>query len=98
MINGRLSIREDDATKIVAQEIKNFGEAKPNMLILNITNSTEEQKAKLRGAIKFFNGEQNNISVAIKIGEDLKSCGAIYLTDEILKVFEDIIGKENCTI
>ena len=32
----------------------------------------------------------------IKIGEDLKSCGAIYLTDEILKVFEDIIGKENC--
>ena len=29
---------------------------------------TEEQKAKLRGAIKYFNGEQNNISVVIKIG------------------------------
>ena len=96
MIDGRLSIREDDNTKIVAREIKNFGEAKPKMLVLNITNTTEEQKAKLRGAIKFFNGEQNNISVAIKIGEELKSCGAIYLTDEILKVFEDIIGKENC--
>ena len=98
MIDGRLSIREDDATKIVAKEIKNFGEAKPKMLTLNITNTTEEQKAKLRGAIKYFNGEQNNISVAIKIGEDLKSCGAIYLTDEILKVFEEIIGKENCII
>lgn len=98
VIDGRLSIREDDATKIVAKEIKNFGEAKPKMLTLNITDSTEEQKAKLRGAIKFFNGEQNNISVAIKIGEDLKSCGAIYLTDEILKVFEDIIGKENCMV
>ena len=96
MIDGRLSIREDDNTKIVAREIKNFGEAKPKMLVLNITNTTEEQKAKLRGAIKFFNGEQNNISVAIKIGEELKSCGAIYLTDEILKVFEDIVGKENC--
>ena len=96
MIDGRLSIREDDNTKIVAREIKNFGEAKPKMLILNITNTTEEQKAKLRGAIKFFNGEQNNISVAIKVGDELKSCGAIYLTDEILKVFEDIIGKENC--
>ena len=96
MIDGRLSIREDDNTKIVAREIKNFGEAKPRMLVLNITNTTEEQKAKLRGAIKFFNGEQNNISVAIKIGEELKSCGAIYLTDEILKVFEDIVGKENC--
>ena len=96
IIDGRLSVREDDATKIVAREIRNFGENKPKMLILNITNTSEEQKAKLRGAIKFFNGEQNNISVAIKIGEDLKSCGAIYLTDEILKVFEDIIGKENC--
>ena len=96
MIDGRLSIREDDNTKIVAREIKNFGEAKPRMLVLNITNTTEEQKAKLRGAIKFFNGEQNNISVAIKIEDELKSCGAIYLTDEILKVFEDIIGKENC--
>ena len=98
IIDGRLSIREDDATKIVAREIKNFGEAKPKMLILNITNATEEQKAKLRGAIKYFNGEQNNISVAIKIGEDLKTCGAIYLTDQILKIFEEIIGKENCIV
>ena len=95
-IDGRLSIREDDTTKIVAREIKNFGENKPKMLILDITSTSEEQKSKLRGAIKFFNGEQNNISVAIKIGEDLKSCGAIYLTEDILKVFEDIIGKENC--
>ena len=98
MIDGRLSIREDDETKIVAREIRNFGEAKQKMLILNITDLEEEQKAKLRGAIKFFNGELNNISVSIKIGEDLKSCGAIYLTDEILKMFEDIVGKENCII
>ena len=96
MISGRLSIREDDETKIVANKIENFGASKPKMLTLNITNTSEEQKAKLRGAIKFFGGEQNNISVVIKIGEDLKSCGAIYLTDEILKVFEEIIGKENC--
>ena len=96
MIKGRLSIREDDATKIVANEIKNFGENKPNMLTLNITNLTEEQKAKLRGAIKFFHGEQNNISVMVKVNDDLKPCGAIYLTDEILKVFEGIVGKENC--
>ena len=96
MINGRLSIREDDATKIVANEIKNFGENKPNMLTINITNLTEEQKAKLRGAIKFFHGEQNNISVMVKVNDDLKPCGSIYLTDEILKVFENIVGKENC--
>ena len=96
MISGRLSVREDDETKIVANEIKNFGENKPNMMTLNITNLTEEQKTKLRGAIKFFHGEQNNVSVMVKINEDLKSCGAIYLTDDILKVFEEIVGKENC--
>ena len=80
----------------MANDIKNFEESKPNMLVLNITNLTEEQKAKLRGAIKFFNGEQNNIRVMVKINEELKPCGAIYLTDEILKVFEEIVGKENC--
>ena len=32
----------------------------------------------------------------VKINEELKPCGAIYLTDEILKVFEEIVGKENC--
>ena len=98
IIDGRLSIREDDTTKIIAREIKNFEETKPKMLILNITNLSEEQKAKLRGAIKFFNGEQNNISVSIKVGEDLKLCGAIYLNEEILKIFEEIVGKENCII
>ena len=98
MISGRLSIREDDETKIVANNIENFGTSKPKMLTLNITNTTEEQKARLRGAIKFFGGEQNNISVVIKIGEDLKNCGGIYLTNEIMKVFENIIGKENCII
>ena len=97
-INGRLSIREDDSTKIVAQDIKNFGDAKPKMLVLDITNTSEEQKAKLRGAIKFFNGEQNNISVVIKIGDELKSCGAIYLTDEILNVFKDIMPEGTVTV
>ena len=98
IIDGRLSVREDDATKIVAREIRNFGENKPKMLILNITNTSEEQKAKLRGAIKFFNGEQNNISVVIKIGDELKSCGAIYLTDEILNVFKDIMPEGTVTV
>ena len=66
-------------------------------MIIDITNSTEEEKEKLRGAIKFFNGEKNNIAVAIKINNELKPCGAIYLTEEILKIFQEIVGKENCS-
>ena len=112
IIKGRLSIREDDETKIVAQDIKNFGEsfedvpkkknqlniAKPKRLVLDITNSTDEQKEKLRGAIRFFNGEKNNIALSIKVGEELRPCGAIYLTEEILKEFEEILEKENCIL
>ena len=97
-VKGRLSIRDDDETKIVAQDIRNFGETKTNTLVLNITELSEEQKAKLRGAIKFFNGEQNNVRVMVQIGEELKASGAIYLTDKILKIFEEIVGKENCKI
>ena len=119
MIKGRLSIREDDNTKIVAQKIRNFGEKfsenhnkyenkkvdvqstdiqKPKHLVINITNMEETEKAKLRGAIRFFNGEKNNIPVAVKTVDEIKPCGAIHLTEEILKEFEEIAGKQNVSI
>ena len=98
IVEGRLSIREDEETKIIAKEIKDFGVKKHKILILDITDLEEEIKSKLRGAIKYFSGDKNNISVQIKINEELKSCGAIYITDEILKIFEDIIGKQRVNI
>ena len=68
---------------------------KQKILTLDITNSNEEQKEKLRGAIKYFSGDKNNINVQVKVQKELKGCGAIYLTDEILEIFENILGKEN---
>lgn len=124
LIEGRLSIREDDDVKIVANTITEFNEnttinntvtgnafaqdkrqtanvigrnetVRPKMIIINITNLSEEQKAKLRGAIKFFSGDRNNIAISVKNGDKILPCGAIYLTEEILKQFEEIVGKEN---
>lgn len=110
LIEGRLSIREDDDVKIVANSITEFNETKletkgdspllpinkkPKSLIINITNLLEEQKSKLRGAIKFFSGEKNNIAISVKNEDKVLPCGAIYLTTEILKQFEEIVGKEN---
>ena len=95
IVDGRLSIREDDTTTIIANDIKDFSEQKQKCLIIDITSSTEEQKAKLRGAIKFFNGDKNNIPVCVKIGEELKSCGAIYCNDDILEVFKKKLKKKN---
>ena len=98
LVDGRLSIREDDTTTIIANDIKDFGEQKVKILTLDITNASEQEKDRLRGAIKYFNGDKNNINVQIKIGEDYKPCGQIYLTEDILRIFKDILSEERVII
>ena len=98
LVKGRLSIRDGEKTTIIANEITNFAEKKYKVLSLDITGATEETKVKLRGAIKYFNGEMNNIRVQIKDGDKIMPCGAIYCTEEIFKVFEEILGKEKVGI
>ena len=98
LVKGRLSIRDGEKTTIIANEITDFSERKTNVLSLDITGVTEEIKVKLRGAIKYFNGEMNNIKVQIIDGKNIMPCGAIYCTEEILKVFVDILGKDKVKI
>ena len=98
MVEGRLSIREDDEPKIVARTIKPFGDNTQKILTIDINGMDEPQKDKLRGLIRFFHGERNNMPVQIMEDGDLKPCGGIYLTDEILKEFEETVGKERIEI
>ncbi len=98
MVEGRLSIREEEETKIIARDIKNFESNNEKILMLNITDITEVDKKKLRGAIKYFSGDRNNIKVKIKIDNEEKPCGAIYITDQILQIFRDIIGIDKAYI
>ena len=128
IVDGRLSLKEDEFPKIVANEITEFNEnidniqnykedeiekineekeekqeeqnktkisEKPKHLVINITNMDEIKKAKLRGAIKFFNGDRNNIAIGVKQDEKILPCGAIYLTEDILKEFKNIVGENN---
>ena len=90
VVDGRLSIRDDQEPTIIANEIKDLGEEKPNVITFDITNYTEEQKEKLRCAIKYFSGDRNNMNVQVKISEDIKPCGAIYYNDEVKKIFDRI--------
>ncbi len=94
LIEGRLSIREDEETKIIANRITKFGQKSSKSLTIDITDLEEEKKAQLRGAIKFFSGDKNNISINIKEKEEEKACGGIYITENILKEFEELIGKQ----
>ena len=98
LVDGRLSIREDEDVKIVAREIKEFGPEKRRMLSLNITDLDDETKEKLRGAIKFFTGELNNIQLEIVNGERKDMAGGIYLTKEIENEFKNLIGDERVEI
>ena len=97
LVDGRLSIREDEPVKIVASNVKEFSqdildetskksETKLNTiktLNINITNLTEEQKQRLRGTIKFFTGDRLNVKLEI--------------TDNVIKYiskvgFDDVYG------
>ena len=71
-----------------------------NMLALkiNITNLDEKKKSQLRGALKFFSGEKNNTPVQVVNGEQILDCGTIYLTKEILKEFEELLGTDKVNI
>ena len=98
LIKGRLSIRDEESATIIAREITNFGVQKRKVLNLDITGIDEETKVKLRGAIKYFSGDMNNLAVQIQDEQTYKSCGAIYCTDSILKIFEEILSKERIKI
>lgn len=98
LVEGRLSIREDENTKIVAREIKKFEDTKSKSLYINITNLTENQKDKLRGALKFFTGDKNNVPVVIINGERHDPAGGLYVTKDILEELQEIVGQENAKI
>ncbi len=98
LVKGRLSMRDNENTTIIANSIVDFGEKKRRVLRLNITGIDEQVKVKLRGAIKYFTGDMNNVPVLIKDGDKIMKCGAIYCTEKILEIFYDILGKENVEI
>ena len=96
LVEGRLSIREDEDVKIVARDIKEISEeeSKVKILKINITDLEEGTKKKLRGALKFFSGEKNNTPVQVINGEKILDCGTIYLNKEILEEFKELVGVE----
>ena len=98
LVEGRLSIREDEDMTIIASKISKFGSKKSRALSINITDLQESEKAKLRGAIKFFAGDRNNIAVKIVNGDSQIMSGGIFLNDEILNEFRQIVGYDKVIV
>lgn len=93
IVTGRLSIREEEMPSIIAMSIENLTEKKEKILKLDIREIEEERKQKLRGAIKFFRGDRNNIRVEIIDMEGSKPCGAIFLNGDTLGQIKEILRR-----
>ena len=102
IVEGRLSIKEDEDARIIVQNIKEFsGEnntgdnIRKNTVLIDITELNETQKERLKGAIRFFSGDRVNMKISVLDKAQEKPCGAIYLTEAILEQFKEIVGEEN---
>ena len=97
LVEGRLSLKEDEEPKIVVNNIKDFTSVEEtkvrsgNLVKINITDLTDEQKKRLKGAIKFFSGDFVNCRLVVIDNDEEKPCGAVYMTEEILKQFKEIV-------
>ena len=98
LVTGRLSIREDTNISIVANDITELTKKDTVTLKLDITGLDEETKEKLRGAIRFFTGERNNLPVQIIDGEEIKPCGGIFSNRNTIQQFKDILGEDRVKI
>jgi len=85
----------DEDARILVQNIKEFSETdgekskKKTSLNIDITELSDEQKNMLKGAIKFFSGDRVNMRLNIVDKAEIKPCGAIFLTEEILEQFKE---------
>ena len=95
IVEGRISVKEEDNITIIASSIKDFKSEKKNIITIDITNLDEHKRTKLKGIMRFFNGERNNMKIQVNDNNTIKPCGSIFVNEEIIKEFEEIVGKEN---
>ena len=104
LIEGRLSIKEEEQNiTILASKIKN-APLEPDdtdilrenngrkTLEIDITNLTEEQKNRLRGALRFFAGDKNNTQLYIINNGNKLPAGGIFLNGNTQKEIEEIVA------
>ena len=71
---------------------------KKKVLNINIEDLDEESKEKLRGTLKFFCGDSNNIQVEIINGDKKAPAGGLLIDEKILKEIQEIVGEKNALI
>ena len=93
LVTGRLSLREEEPPSIVAMNIEDLVERKERKLELDIRGLDDDKKERLRGALRFFMGDRNNIRVEIIDEEGSKPCGAIFLIKDTVEEFKELLRR-----
>ena len=96
LCEGRISIRDENDITIIANQITELKSNSQRRLVIDITDLPEETKEKLRGTIKFFEGEQNNLKVNVKTNGKETECGAIFVDNagKTIEAFKDVVGED----
>ena len=96
LCEGRISIRDENDITIIANQITELKSNSQRKLVIDITDLPEETKEKLRGTIKFFEGEQNNLKVNVKTNGKETECGAIFADNagKTIEAFKDVVGED----
>ena len=96
LCEGRISIRDENDITIIANQITELKSNSQRRLVIDITDLPEETKERLRGIIKFFEGEQNNLKVNVKNNGKETECGAIFADNagKTIEAFKDVVGED----
>ncbi len=96
-IEGKLSIKDDGNTSIIASKITDFGQDEESGIIVNISNFDETQKQMLRDFIKRNRKNGADTDISIDLNGEIKSCGKIFVDDKLREELENTFHKENIT-
>ncbi|MBE5821513.1 MAG: DNA polymerase III subunit alpha [Clostridiales bacterium] len=92
LINGKISVREDEATKILAEDIQILKQPKKIIIELITDNLNNELRERLNSMLEFFKGEKGNCTILVGKNNEISN---ILMTKELLEEFREIIGKDN---
>ena len=92
LINGKISVREDESTKILAEDIQTLKKQKTIVIELVTEDLSDELKQRLSSMLEFFKGERGNCSIIV--GENTQITN-ILMSKELLEEFRELIGKDN---
>ena len=101
LIEGRLSVREDEPTKIVASTIKEMiaDEDTISNIVVDITDFSEDKKQELREAIRYYAKQPNSeVKVEVLVNGEARDCGKIFADKSVVRKWTEIFGESNIKI